>query len=125
MLPAVRMMGEIMRNEGMVGFYRGISASYLGVTEGVIQWVLYEVGQPLLHTRGQAARWLIATSVGPRFSASKSSRLSRSRASGGPSSPNGRASSAPRAAPRWSRRSSRTRTRCCARASDSPSRARA
>jgi hypothetical protein len=33
---------EIMRHEGVRGFYKGLSASYLGVTEGTIQWVLYE-----------------------------------------------------------------------------------
>ena len=33
---------KIMREEGIRGFYRGLSASYLGVTEGTIQWVLYE-----------------------------------------------------------------------------------
>lgn len=32
----------IFRTEGIKGFYRGLSASYLGVTEGVIQWTLYE-----------------------------------------------------------------------------------
>ncbi|KAF7356964.1 hypothetical protein MVEN_01032400 [Mycena venus] len=32
----------IMREEGVRGFYKGLSASYLGVTEGTIQWVLYE-----------------------------------------------------------------------------------
>lgn len=32
----------IYRTEGIKGFYRGLSASYLGVTEGVIQWTLYE-----------------------------------------------------------------------------------
>ena len=31
-----------MREEGIRGFYKGLSASYLGVTEGTIQWVLYE-----------------------------------------------------------------------------------
>jgi len=31
-----------MREEGVRGFYKGLSASYLGVTEGTIQWVLYE-----------------------------------------------------------------------------------
>ena len=31
-----------MRHEGVRGFYKGLSASYLGVTEGTIQWVLYE-----------------------------------------------------------------------------------
>ncbi|KAI0791932.1 mitochondrial carrier [Abortiporus biennis] len=33
---------QIMREEGIKGFYKGLSASYLGVTEGTIQWVLYE-----------------------------------------------------------------------------------
>ncbi|KAJ3558698.1 hypothetical protein NM688_g765 [Phlebia brevispora] len=33
---------QIMREEGVRGFYKGLSASYLGVTEGTIQWVLYE-----------------------------------------------------------------------------------
>jgi len=31
-----------MREEGIRGFYKGLGASYLGVTEGTIQWVLYE-----------------------------------------------------------------------------------
>ncbi|KAF9236083.1 mitochondrial carrier protein RIM2 [Melanogaster broomeanus] len=33
---------QIFREEGIRGFYKGLSASYLGVTEGTIQWVLYE-----------------------------------------------------------------------------------
>ncbi|KAF8810500.1 mitochondrial carrier protein RIM2 [Phlegmacium glaucopus] len=33
---------KIMREEGIRGFYKGLSASYLGVTETTIQWVLYE-----------------------------------------------------------------------------------
>jgi solute carrier family 25, member 33/36 len=33
---------KIMREEGIRGFYKGLGASYLGVTEGIIQWVLYE-----------------------------------------------------------------------------------
>ncbi|KAK7056183.1 Pyrimidine nucleotide transporter, mitochondrial [Paramarasmius palmivorus] len=36
------MITKIMREEGIRGFYKGLSASYLGVTEGTIQWVLYE-----------------------------------------------------------------------------------
>lgn len=39
---AVAMTVDIVRNEGIAGLYRGLSASYLGVSEGVIQWVLYE-----------------------------------------------------------------------------------
>lgn len=33
---------NILRNEGITGFYKGLSASYLGVSEGIIQWTLYE-----------------------------------------------------------------------------------
>ncbi|KZT07207.1 mitochondrial carrier [Laetiporus sulphureus 93-53] len=33
---------QIYRGEGIRGFYKGLSASYLGVTEGTIQWTLYE-----------------------------------------------------------------------------------
>lgn len=42
-LPAFIMTKEILASEGIKGLYKGLSASYLGVTEGVIQWVLYEV----------------------------------------------------------------------------------
>ncbi|OAV96181.1 hypothetical protein, variant [Puccinia triticina 1-1 BBBD Race 1] len=35
-------ISKIYRQEGIPGFYRGLSASYLGVTEGTIQWTLYE-----------------------------------------------------------------------------------
>ncbi|RKP27042.1 mitochondrial carrier [Syncephalis pseudoplumigaleata] len=33
---------QVVRNEGVRGLYRGLSASYLGVTEGALQWVIYE-----------------------------------------------------------------------------------
>ena len=36
------MIMKIAREEGLRGFYKGLSASYLGVTEGTIQWALYE-----------------------------------------------------------------------------------
>ncbi|GFZ47833.1 Uncharacterized mitochondrial carrier [Saitozyma sp. JCM 24511] len=39
---ALSMTLDIVRHEGIRGLYRGLSASYLGVSEGVIQWVLYE-----------------------------------------------------------------------------------
>ena len=35
-------ISQIARYEGLRGFYKGLSASYLGVTEGAIQWTLYE-----------------------------------------------------------------------------------
>lgn len=33
---------QIVRAEGAKGLYRGLSASYLGVTESALRWVLYE-----------------------------------------------------------------------------------
>jgi solute carrier family 25 protein 33/36 len=39
---SVATIRQIAREEGVRGFYKGLSASYLGVTEGTIQWVLYE-----------------------------------------------------------------------------------
>ncbi|ODH36018.1 hypothetical protein ACO22_02851 [Paracoccidioides brasiliensis] len=33
---------QTVRHEGIRGLYRGLSASYLGVTESTLQWVLYE-----------------------------------------------------------------------------------
>lgn len=39
---ALRMTLTILRTEGLRGLYKGLSASYLGVSESTIQWVLYE-----------------------------------------------------------------------------------
>ncbi|KAI3399522.1 hypothetical protein diail_6544 [Diaporthe ilicicola] len=33
---------QVFRTEGPRGFFKGLSASYLGVTESTLQWVLYE-----------------------------------------------------------------------------------
>lgn len=33
---------KILKNEGIYGLYKGLSASYLGSVEGVLQWLLYE-----------------------------------------------------------------------------------
>ncbi|KAG6381817.1 mitochondrial carrier protein RIM2 [Boletus reticuloceps] len=65
--PASRLVGgsyamirQIFREEGIRGFYKGLSASYLGVTEGTIQWVLYERLKRLsADTQGQSgvAEW--------------------------------------------------------------------
>ncbi|KAI0091441.1 mitochondrial carrier [Irpex rosettiformis] len=55
------MIKQIVREEGFRGFYKGLSASYLGVTEGTIQWVLYERLKKLTkNTSGQggASEWL-------------------------------------------------------------------
>ena len=42
LVSSLDMVKRIAREEGIRGFYKGLSASYLGVTEGTIQWVLYE-----------------------------------------------------------------------------------
>ncbi|WFD24544.1 Pyrimidine nucleotide transporter, mitochondrial [Malassezia equina] len=39
---ALHMTVSILRTEGLRGLYKGLSASYLGVSESTIQWVLYE-----------------------------------------------------------------------------------
>lgn len=33
---------NILKKEGLKGLYKGMSASYLGVAEGTMQWVIYE-----------------------------------------------------------------------------------
>ncbi|KAI0153534.1 mitochondrial carrier domain-containing protein [Pestalotiopsis sp. NC0098] len=33
---------QTLRNEGPTGFFKGLSASYLGVSESTLQWLLYE-----------------------------------------------------------------------------------
>jgi len=33
---------QVVRQEGIPGLYKGMTASYLGVTESALQWVLYE-----------------------------------------------------------------------------------
>ena len=45
---------QTMRNEGIRGLYRGLSASYLGITESTLQWVLYE--QMKIHLRKRDER---------------------------------------------------------------------
>jgi len=52
---------EIMKHEGIRGFYKGLSASYLGVTEGTIQWVLYERLKRItaaMEGKGSVQEWL-------------------------------------------------------------------
>jgi len=58
---SLSMIQQIMREEGVRGFYKGLSASYLGVTEGTIQWVLYERLKRLTadtQGRGGLQEWL-------------------------------------------------------------------
>lgn len=42
---------QIIRNEGIRGMYKGMSASYLGVSESTLQWVLYEQMKGYLRRR--------------------------------------------------------------------------
>ncbi|KAI9824669.1 MAG: hypothetical protein M1819_000822 [Sarea resinae] len=44
---------QILRQEGIKGLYRGLSASYLGVSESTMQWVLYEQMKMFLARREQ------------------------------------------------------------------------
>ena len=39
---ALDCLKQTVRTEGIKGLYRGLSASYLGVSESTLQWVLYE-----------------------------------------------------------------------------------
>lgn len=42
---------QTVRHEGIKGLYRGLSASYLGVTESSLQWVMYEQMKRLIAQR--------------------------------------------------------------------------
>ena len=42
---------QTVRTEGVRGLYRGLSASYLGVSESTLQWVLYEQAKSYLARR--------------------------------------------------------------------------
>lgn len=42
---------KTVRHEGVKGLYRGLSASYLGISETTIQWVLYERWMSMLRAR--------------------------------------------------------------------------
>ncbi|KAL6931560.1 related to Mitochondrial carrier protein RIM2 [Hanseniaspora guilliermondii] len=44
---------KILKNEGIKGLYKGLSASYLGSVEGVLQWILYEQIKLVLETPNQ------------------------------------------------------------------------
>ena len=42
---------SIVKNEGVRGLYKGLSASYLGSVEGILQWLLYEQMKLMIKTR--------------------------------------------------------------------------
>ena len=56
---------QTVRHEGIKGLYRGLSASYLGVTESTLQWVLYE--RMKLSLARRAARRLADPAHKPRL----------------------------------------------------------
>ncbi|KAG8898947.1 hypothetical protein FRB99_007022 [Tulasnella sp. 403] len=49
---------RILHNQGIPGLYKGLSASYLGVTEGTIQWVLYERLKRAVAGKGGTTEWI-------------------------------------------------------------------
>ncbi|KAG8979736.1 hypothetical protein FRB90_007986, partial [Tulasnella sp. 427] len=55
---SLNLTANIIRVEGVRGLYKGLSASYLGVTEGTIQWVLYERLKKKVAGKGGAEEWL-------------------------------------------------------------------
>lgn len=55
---ALRLTLNIVRTEGIRGLYRGLSASYLGVSESTIQWVLYERLKRYNTRANDAPRWV-------------------------------------------------------------------
>ncbi|WFD00400.1 Pyrimidine nucleotide transporter, mitochondrial [Malassezia yamatoensis] len=59
---AIQMTLNIVQKEGIKGFYRGLSASYLGVSESTIQWVLYEQLKRWQSPTPNSSRW--ANTVG-------------------------------------------------------------
>lgn len=42
---------QTIRNEGVKGLYKGLSASLLGISESSMQWVMYEEGKKRLRAR--------------------------------------------------------------------------
>ena len=55
---------QTVRAEGIRGLYRGLSASYLGVSESTLQWVLYEQMKSALKRREER---LTASGLEPNF----------------------------------------------------------
>ena len=74
---------QTIKTEGIRGLYRGLSASYLGVSESTLQWVLYEQMKGYLKRREEAmvasgreaTFWDEAFSAGGRLGAAGSAKL--------------------------------------------------
>lgn len=54
-LSAFHCVQDIYRSKGLIGFYKGISASYFGVSETVIHFVIYEAMKAKLRDRRNAS----------------------------------------------------------------------
>lgn len=70
-------MRQVVRQEGIKGLYRGLGASYLGVTESTLHRVLHEQMKIILKRgpdRNQTF-WDRATDLGGRIGAAGSSKL--------------------------------------------------
>ena len=74
---------QTVRAEGVRGLYRGLSASYLGVSESTLRWVLYEQGKAYLRRReeklvasgGQSTLWDQMVRFGGKMCAAGSATL--------------------------------------------------
>ncbi|CAG8434203.1 6084_t:CDS:2 [Scutellospora calospora] len=58
---------KVMREEGISGLYKGLSASYLGVTESTIHWVTYEYLKSKLSERRKKQKTISGESVQPFY----------------------------------------------------------
>jgi len=50
--PIIAVTREVFRNEGLGGFYRGLSASYMGASETIMFFVIYEQMKKALNSGG-------------------------------------------------------------------------
>lgn len=74
---------QTIRTEGIRGLYRGLSASYLGVSESTLQWVLYEQMKGYIKRKEEALAasgrdatlWYEVASMGGRLGAAGSAKF--------------------------------------------------
>lgn len=53
---SIECIKTVLRTEGVRGLYKGLSASYLGVSESTIQWTTYEYFKSLIAQRSDARK---------------------------------------------------------------------
>jgi solute carrier family 25, member 33/36 len=74
---------QVFRNEGLRGLYKGLSASYLGISESALQWILYEQMKIYLAKREALALstgdkqgfWDVSLAWGGKIGAAGSAKL--------------------------------------------------